>query len=291
MRQGETGSSPTMSSDKEIIKKILLEKESDAIAKDKLYRLLYEASLADDINMDTDLINECVKTIDLIEGNEEYLPEEKIKTMRQNVDRKYRDWQRNNWRSETKKRAVQIAASFVVLLFASSVVANAFGLNVLQLVARWGNDTFNFSSQNQEKKIQNAADRESFSSIDEVFEDISPKPILPKWMPDGFTFKYAEKFTRSDSTNVLLYYENTTNKAIIFDFNVYSADHIATTDTDYEKDDNLVEIYERSNVKHYILGNLDQVQAIWSNLNVVYNISGDLSESDIKKIIDSMYGG
>lgn len=43
--------------------------------------------------MDTDLIDECVKTIDLIEGNEEHIPDEKIKAMRQNVDQKYKDWQ------------------------------------------------------------------------------------------------------------------------------------------------------------------------------------------------------
>lgn len=86
MHQRQTGSSPTISSDKEIIEKILLEKESDAIAKDKLYRILYEASQTDDINMDSDLINECVKTIDLIECNEEHLPEEKIRIMQRNVD-------------------------------------------------------------------------------------------------------------------------------------------------------------------------------------------------------------
>ncbi len=281
----------SISSDKEIIKNILLEKESDAVAKDSLYRILYEASLADDINMDTDLINECVKAIDLIEGNEEYLPEEKIKAMRQNVDQGYRNWQKSQRKSLTRKWVLQIAVSFVFILIMSSVVANAFGLNLLQLAARWGSDTFNLSTQNQKKVIQNAADRKTYSNIDDVFEGISTKPLLPGWLPDGFTFKYAEKFTRSDSTDILLYYEDSVNKAIVFDFNVYNADQKAITDTDYEKDDALVDIYEKSNVKHYILKNLEQVQAVWSNLNIVYNISGDLSESETKKIIDSMYGG
>ena len=292
MTQKPNESIPTsISSDKEIIKNILLEKESDAVAKDRLYRILYEASLADDINMDTDLINECVKAIDLIEGNEEYLPEEKIKAMRQNVDQGYRNWQKSQRKSLTRKWVLQIAVSFVFILIMSSVVANAFGLNLLQLAARWGSDTFNLSTQNQKKVIQNAADRKTYSNIDDVFEGISTKPLLPGWLPDGFTFKYAEKFTRSDSTDILLYYEDSVNKAIVFDFNVYNADQKAITDTDYEKDDALVDIYEKSNVKHYILKNLEQVQAVWSNLNIVYNISGDLSESETKKIIDSMYGG
>ena len=76
-------------SDKEIIKKILAEKESDAVVRDKMYGILFEVSLADDTIMDTDLIDECVKTIALIEGHEEHLSPEAIKTMRLKVDQKY----------------------------------------------------------------------------------------------------------------------------------------------------------------------------------------------------------
>lgn len=278
-----------MSSDKEIIRNILSEKESDAIAKERLYRILYDASLADDINMDTDLINECVKALELLDGTEEHLSESKIQAMRQNVDQKYRDWQKDLRKRRVKKWALQVAASLILVSLTSSVVANALGLNLLQLAARWGNDTFNLFTQNQKKVTQNVVDKKTYSSMDEVFEEISSKPLVPEWMPDDFTFKYAESFTRSDSTDIVLYYEDSTNKIIVFDFSIYNGSHV--TDTDYEKDGNLVEIYEKSNVKHYILKNLDQVQAIWNSLNVVYHINGDVSTEDMKTIIESMYGG
>lgn len=57
-------------SHKDIIKTILLEKENDVAVKDKMYRILYKASLADEVNMDTYLIDECVKTIGLLDGDE-----------------------------------------------------------------------------------------------------------------------------------------------------------------------------------------------------------------------------
>lgn len=92
-------------SHKNIIKRILWEKENDVAVKDKMDRILYEASLADEVNMDTDLIDECVKTIGLLEGDEQHLPEEKIQAMKKNIDRKYKDWlktisvcHRNPWR-------------------------------------------------------------------------------------------------------------------------------------------------------------------------------------------------
>lgn len=89
--------------DKEILKKILSEKESDAVVKDKMYKILHEASSADDISMDTDLIDECIKTINLIEGNEEPLSKERVKAMRQNIDRRYKEWQSIQQKNLSKK--------------------------------------------------------------------------------------------------------------------------------------------------------------------------------------------
>ncbi|EHQ90133.1 DUF4367 domain-containing protein [Desulfosporosinus youngiae] len=285
---------PDISSDKEIIKKILSEKESDAIVKDKLYRILYEASSADEISMDTDLIDECVKAIDLIEGKEEYLSEEKVQAMRRNVDRRYKNWCASQRKIHTKKRVAQIAACFIIIFFTSSVAANAFGYNFIQSMVQWGKDTFNLSTQNYsngQNSNTNIAQRNTYSSVEEVIKGLPLKPLSPKWFPDGFTFKYAEKFARSDSLKILLYYQDNTNKAIVFDLSIYDDSNKAAANINFEKDEKLVEIYEKNNVKHYIMNNLGQVQAVWSDSVVVYNISSDVSADEMKKIIDSMYGG
>ncbi len=79
-------------SQKDIIKSILSEKENDIAVKDKMYRILYEALLADEVNMDTDLIDECVKTIGLLDGDEQHIPKEKIQAMKKNIDHKYKSW-------------------------------------------------------------------------------------------------------------------------------------------------------------------------------------------------------
>ncbi|MHB8073290.1 DUF4367 domain-containing protein [Desulfosporosinus fructosivorans] len=290
----KTNNSYPSGSDKEIFKKILSEKESDALVKDKLYRILYEASSADELSMDTDLIDECVKAIDLIEGKEEYLFEEKVKAMRQNVDQRYKDWCISQRKSHSKKLIAQIAACCVLIFFMSSVVANAFGYKFIQSMVQWGKDIFNLSTQNQsngQNGNTNIAQRKTYNSVEEVMKDLPSKPLLPKWLPDGFTFKYAEKFARLDNTNVLLYYQDAANKVLVLDLNIYDDSNKAAANINFEKDDKLVENYEKNNVKHYILNNLGQIQAIWSNSDVVYNISGDVSGGEMKKIIDSMYGG
>ncbi|MGB4438521.1 MAG: hypothetical protein WBJ13_04700 [Sedimentibacter sp.] len=66
-------------SNKDIISKILSEEESDAQALEKMYKMIEEASAADDLTMDTDLIDECIKTIGLLERGQENIPLEKLK--------------------------------------------------------------------------------------------------------------------------------------------------------------------------------------------------------------------
>ncbi len=277
-------------SDKEIIRMILSEKESDVLVKEKLYRILYEASAVDEVSMDTDLIDECIKAINLIEGKEEYLSEEKMKTMRQNVDQAYKEWQSSQHKTLVGKRIAQVAAAFILIFFTSSTVASALGYNLFQSVVNWGKDTFNLSTQSQpvEEGNSNVAEMKTYSSIQEVIKDIPVKPLLPQWVPEGFAFKYGETFKLQNHSKALLYFQEDSGKVIVFDLSIYAEGEQAVADTNFEKDENLVEVYEKDNIKYYILRNLGQTQAIWSHNNTVYNISGDISADELIKIIDSM---
>ena len=282
---------PNTNSDKEIIQEILSERERDADVKDRMYAILYEASSAHEATMDTDLIDECVKALDLLEGREEHLDPEKIKAMRHQVGQKYEEWLKVQRKRRLKKLLVQSAAGLILVFFMSSAVAGAMGHNPIQIVADWGKNTFHLSAQNQSNGQNggtNIADRTIYGSVDEVLQDVAAKPLLPGWVPDGFDFKYAERFSRLDNTNVVLYYENDANKAIIFDCGIYTDQ--ASADISFEKDDNPVEVYEKNNVQHYIFQNFNQVQAVWIRANVIYNVSGDVSADEMKKMIDSMNG-
>jgi len=279
---------PDINSDKEIIRKILAEKECDADVKNKMYAILYEASSADGATIDTDLIEECVKALDLIEGREERLDPEKMAAMRREVDQRYKDWLRAQRKHRFKKLLVQSVAGLILAFFMSSAMASALGYNLVQIVAGWGKETFHLSAQNQ-NNAQNIFDKKNYSNAEEVLQDMTAKPLLPQWVPDGFAFKYAEKFVRLDNTNIVLYYENSAHKIIVFDFEIYTDQ--ASADASFEKDDNMVEVYEKNNIPHYIFQNIERVQAVWSSSNVIYNVSGDVSADEMKKIIDSMNGG
>lgn len=285
--------------DKDIIKEIVSEQEDDVAARNKLYRILYEASLVDEMYMDTDLIDECVKTIGILEDDEQYIPEEKIQAMRQNIDRRYKEWHKAQHRRRLRKLSAQIAACLVLALFATSFVANALGYNLIQMTVLWGKDTFKVSIHNQAAEQEssdfestgNIAHSEIFDSVEKAFADIGSRPGLPKWIPERFDFKYAERFISKNSTNVILHYVDSENGIIIFDFTLFNNGNGASLDAVFEKDDTQVQVYEKKGIKHYIMKNIDQVQAVWSNLGITYSINGDITTEEMKKIIDSMYGG
>ena len=277
--------------DKEIIADILAEEERDVDVVNKMYGILYEASLADEVTMDTDLIDECVKAIDLIEGREEHLDHEKIMALRYKVDRQYEEWQKVQRRHSLKKLFVHSAAGLILFFFMSSAVANALGYNPIELIVDWSKDTFHLSSPNNynEQDYNNLAERKIHTSIDDALQGLAVTPLLPGWLPDGFVFAYAEEFTCLGDTKIVLCYENNAHKNIIFDIEIHGTQ--MSVDTFYEKDENELVIYEKNNIPHYIFHNLDQIQAVWVNANIVYNISGDISVDEMKKIIDSMNGG
>jgi hypothetical protein len=131
--------------------------------------------------MDTDLIDECVKAIDLIEGHEGRLDQERIKAMRQKVDQKYKDWLKVQRKRKLKKLLVQSAAGLILVFFMSSAVASALGYNLIQIVADWGKDTFHLSAPNQsngQDGNNNVADRKIYGSIDDVLQDVAVKPWI-----------------------------------------------------------------------------------------------------------------
>ena len=50
-------------------------------------------------------------------------------------------------------------------------------------------------------------------------------------------------------------------------------------------------VYERDGIEHYIMTNNRQINAVWTNKNYECSIGGDISEDELRKMIDSIYEG
>lgn len=254
-----------METDKEIIRKILTEEDNSTLAKERLYRLLSETSADDVDDMDTDLIEECVKAIELLEGREEHLSEEKIQAVRESIEQQYQERIKKHRKIFVQKRTPQVAAAVTFIFLTTSAVANALGYSFFHSIVGWGKDTFNLTTKNQTDGT-NLNERKTYASLQEVEKNLPAGLLLPTWIPEGFEFKYAEKIIRPENIIVSIYYQDKGDRNVIINASIYDHNGVPR-DINFEKDENLVEVYNTENVKHHIFINLGQAQAVWIDEN------------------------
>ena len=277
--------------------KIISAKENKDAIRDKMYRSIYEELEKGDIDIDTDLIDECIETVKLIDDIDD-IPDEKIQEMKRKTEQRYKQLESKRKRQRLSIKIFgKIAVSFVILLLITGVVANANGYNIIKIIADWGNETFHFHVKGKEGTVEENTkvnpngliDSEIYYNIDEAIEDITPRPILPSAIPAGYTLEYVERIDLGKKVQLSVVYLNQ-DKELIINLNI-NKDY--NEDINYnsliEKDASEVEIYIKNNIEHYIMKNYDNIQGVWVYNSTVYLTIGEISLEETKNLIDSVY--
>ena len=242
--------------------KIISSEESDDNIKNRMYCITYKALEIDAINVDTDLIDECIKTVAMIDDIET-VSDKKILEMRKNVDQRYKQWEKSKKKSRfSGKTFSQIAACMFFIFTITGFIANANGYNIFKIISEWSS---------------------------EALKDIVPEPKIPLWIPDNFIFEYAEKTNLPKKTILALNYSCDDKELLIY-MNIYKENNGDINDSALiEKDNTKVVVYTKNNINHYIMKNNLKTQGVWAYKNAIYTTCGDISIEETKKIIDSMY--
>ena len=187
-------------------------------------------------------------------------------------------------------RRVVIVAAVVVCI----ALPPALGFeNVFQLIGAWTDDIFLLNNVSSLEGNEIEADKKSVD-IEEILGELNySENIFPTWSPEGFELEkvITNEFVLSGKTELRIHYKNgQTRELITFTYNVYNS--IASgTMTAFEKDANALEEYFVGDVTHYIFENLGKYIAVWSQNNIECAISGDVSLTELKEMLNSIYGG
>lgn len=187
-------------------------------------------------------------------------------------------------------RRVVIVAAVVVCI----ALPPALGFeNVFQLIGAWTDDIFLLNNVSSLEGNEIEADKKSVD-IEEILGELNySENIFPTWIPEGFELEkvITNEFVLSGKTELRIHYKNgQTRELITFTYNVYNS--IASgTMTAFEKDANALEEYFVGDVTHYIFENLGKYIAVWNQNNIECAISGDVSLTELKEMLDSIYGG
>ena len=203
---------------------------------------------------------------------------------------------KNSGNTHKNTRRVTIAVAVIVLLIVSLTVPVAGYANFFEMIGNWSAEQFSFINRGKEQP-EASGDSDNASISDEVAgaelqqvltEYGIQEKIVPQWMPDGFEINGKVSMTElSDfgETSFFASYSNHENY-IVFDILVHQNWNKSAL---YEKTEDIPEPYLSGGIEHYIIRNTDTLTAAWYAGNIECSISTTLVESDLKRVIDSIY--
>lgn len=179
-----------------------------------------------------------------------------------------------------------VVAAVVIMLLFAMFTAQALGFNILGALAHWTKDTFSFIGSSEE--IQETRKYNQYSALQEALDDahIDAK-LAPTWGPDGFELVELINSQTPEFIKFHAYYEYG-DRPLAVTIWQYETDEDAQLRV-FERDESNERLYETAGVRHYIKANNGKNAVIWSIDNYVVSFSGDISESELEKMIDSVY--
>lgn len=185
----------------------------------------------------------------------------------------------------TFKRIAGIAAALAIVIFAAgTLIPQVDGSNLWSAFVDWTKETFGFNKDFQ-------GEHEGYpEQLDKLYDlignhGLSPMELLPKYIPEG----YEEVDTRCDEKNnatIFMCLLDNGYNSIILQYRLLKNNEDST---EYQKNDGTPEEYSIRNDTFFIVKNLSNYVATWSDGNIQCSIQNVPSHDELIKMINSIY--
>lgn len=183
------------------------------------------------------------------------------------------------------KRLLPVAA-VVAVAFSSMVAAQAFGFDVFGALARWTSETFRFATETFEETA-NSETEALYQTVQEAFDRCGITIPAPSWYPKGTVLdKDIDVLDNAKGTIATCDFICGSNWFKILVQQCYEDDYVS--DYTFEKDISDAKEYPSNGRLFYVVSNLQESYAVYSDDQTVMLISGDLPLETLKRIIDSI---
>lgn len=191
---------------------------------------------------------------------------------------------RNPW----VRRAIAAAAA-VVLIVAVPLTAKALNWEeIWTAVATWAKETFSFVREDQpEVDDPSNVDTCQYTSLEQALSETNRQDgLIPTWIPDGFELEKIDVDETPIQRNYVALYtkDDKVLNVTIRSYEGYDPERA-------EINEELVEVYNVSDVEYYIFSNMDRFRAVWIRDSYECSISGEITIEEIKGMIDSIPEG
>ena len=183
--------------------------------------------------------------------------------------------------SRLARRAAGLAAVFAGLLVLGSAGAYAAGIDVLQAIAGWTQETFTFVRPGEPGT--EGVPQQLAGLAEELERQGVTEKVIPGYLPEGYELVSEEYYSYNETLCFNVAFARGENK-ISFSYMLYH------TEIDFgklQKDHGFPTIFEQNGVKYYIFTNTNDTIVAWVNGEMECFICG-LPENEIEKVIESI---
>lgn len=176
-------------------------------------------------------------------------------------------------------RTAAVVAASVALTFAVMICAQAAGTDLFGALAEWTDETFRFvpKSDLEENPVKAALRQQGI-----------PEDLAPTFIPEGFQLQKLESQKNDYGCFIVAAYTNGDNMLGIEIDKYDSPQKLGVLE--HQKDKAEVEKYISHKMEFYILSNLNDTTATWSDNHIMVSIWGNISTEVMKEIINSIGG-
>lgn len=186
-----------------------------------------------------------------------------------------------------RRRVAQIvlaACLGITMLFA---VASACGVNLISEFLEWREETFVLRGRGCGQMVLEQTPEGEYASMEEAVAAYGiTDPIVPTWIPKEFKVQYVRAKEQLYSVNLSAAYSSN-SKEIRIKIYINKAEDDSAIHAEHSVQDPIP--YERNGIDFLLAENNKQWQASWTIGNCVCSINGDLTEREIKQMIDSIF--
>lgn len=186
-------------------------------------------------------------------------------------------------------RALPFAAALILLL--GTVTAQALGVDVFSALARWTAEIFRLDGGSAPYAAATlhpleVGEEAAYESLEEAVAAFGiDAPIVPRVIPEGFELTEVGAVCRTAGVTIHADYESADGFFQILYIEFAKVDASAL-----EKEYGRVEPYLAGDFRHYLLTDLGRHKAMWQNGDFECQIYGNISDQEVKQMVDSIYG-
>lgn len=181
--------------------------------------------------------------------------------------------------AQFRQLVLTFAAVFCLVIF----VADANGAGVLDRLIEWGSETFTLRPISGTMELPSANENE-FRSLQEALDYYEVEgAALPTWIPSRYSIDRITVVDANDSTIISGRYISDDDRLFI------RATISSDEDFTFEKDiSNGHSLYTANEISFIVATNLKEERAVWTTNGYVYSVSGNITEKELKKILNSV---